>query len=481
MWQTWRRAAEAALFAVLCAGSCCAAAAAGLPAPVATALAAASIPEQAVALYIQPLDGAAPLASHNAERPYNPASVMKLVTTLAALDRLGPAHVFRTGVYTTGALDGDRLRGDLVLKGGGDPALTLERFWRLLREVRARGIRVIAGDVLIDTACYDLPPEDPAAFDRAPLRPYNALPAALLVDYNTVSLHIRADDGRVRLSLDPPILPLDARLTLLDGPCDGWAERLEMRLDTSGLQVIGGYPAACGARSLRLAPLTPERTVAEVFRVLWGELGGVLEGAVLSAHTPAHARLLLEYDSPPLARLVADVNEHSNNVMARMLYLNLGIAHAGAPGTPVKGEAAVRAWLAERRLQLPSLVLENGSGLSRGERISALDLARLLQFAARRAVFHDFVASLPALGQEGTLRQRAGDHPFNGRAWLKTGSLADVRALAGYALDGRGRLHIFVFLVNHPRAAGALAAFDAALGWLGAASEGQDASPSEAP
>lgn len=375
MWRTWRRSAEILLLAAISQTS----AFAQLPPPVARALETAGIPDSHVALVVQPLDTEQPLIAHGSERAMNPASVIKLLTTLAALDSLGPAHTFKTRVYTTGEREGDTLRGDLIIQGGGDPSLTLERFWLLLREVRARGIRRIEGDVLIDQSCYDLAPEDPAAFDQAPLRPYNAPPAPLLVDFNTSRLRITPDNGAVRLSLDPPGLPIRQSLHLTEGPCNDWGDGLDYEIAERTLVVRGHYPASCGAQTLRLGLLPPDQAVAASFAALWAESGGSLGGEVLTAHLPEDARLLLEFDSQPLSRIVADINEYSNNVMARMLYLNLGALRYGPPATLAKGEAAIRAWLKAQGLDLPELVLENGAGLSRVERISAASLVALLQ------------------------------------------------------------------------------------------------------
>lgn len=462
MWRTWCRVAERLLLVA----AFHVPAFAQLPAPVARALETVGIPERDAALVVQPLDADRPLVAHGGERAFNPASTIKLLTTLAALDSLGPAHTFKTRVYTTGELKDGALHGNLILKGGDDPSLTLERFWLLLREVRARGIGRIEGDVLIDQSCYDLAPEDPAAFDQAPLRPYNAPPAALLVDFNTLSLRIAPEGGGLRLSLDPPGLPIRQTLRLSDGPCNHWSAGLHYELAEGALRVEGRYPASCGTQTLRLSLLAPDQAVAAAFLALWTELGGSLGGEVMTAHLPEDARLLLEFDSLPLNRIVADINEYSNNVMARMLYLNLGALRYGAPATLAKGEAAMREWLQAQGLAMPELVLENGAGLSRVERISASSLAALLRLAARRPLLHDFVASLPALGLEGTLRRRLADTPMAGRAWLKTGSLNGARNLAGYVMDASGRRHILVFLVNHPRAAAAAAAQDAAIEWL---------------
>ncbi len=440
---------------------------AALPPEVARALAAAGIPDTHVGLVVQDLDADHPLLAHGEGRSFNPASVMKLVTTLAALDTLGPAHTFRTEVYTTGEVRGDTLYGNLIVKGRGDPSLTIERFWLLLREVRATGIARIEGDVLLDQACYDLAPIDPGAFDQSPLRPYNAPPAALLVDFNTLTLRLAPDTnpGGLRLWLDPPGLHIESDVRLGAGECNAWADRLTYRMEGHALRVSGEFPAACGARSLRLNLLDPGAAVAAAFTALWTQLGGSLSGEAFVGHLPEEARLLLEFESLPLARIVTSINEYSNNVMAKMLFLDLGALAFGPPARWDKGDAAVRAWLEEKELHIPELVLENGSGLSRIERISAASLARLLRYAASRPIFHEWIASLPALGLEGTLKKRMADSDLAGRAWLKTGSLNGARNLAGYVLDGRGRPRILVFLINHRRATGAEAAQEAAIVW----------------
>ncbi|MCU0842701.1 MAG: D-alanyl-D-alanine carboxypeptidase/D-alanyl-D-alanine-endopeptidase [Thiobacillaceae bacterium] len=492
MWRTWRRILDrlggcrraAAYPPCLLLMGLAAPAAAELPAAVAQAFQSAGIPDSHVGLVVQPLASEAPRLAHGESRSLNPASVMKLVTTLAALDSLGPAHTFKTRVYSAGELRGDTLEGDLIIKGGGDPALTLERFWRLLREVRARGIRHVRGDVVFDQSCYDLSPIDPGAFDQSPLRPYNAPPAALLVDFNTLTLRLAPEGETARLWLDPPGLPIRSEVRLSDAACNAWRDGLAYRLEGDALRVTGDYPAACGQQALRLNLLEPERGVAAVFRALWAELGGGLAGEVVNGVVPPEAVPLLAFDSLPLARIAADVNEQSNNVMAKMLFLDLGALRFGPPATWAKGEAAIRDWLRRNALAIPELVLENGSGLSRIERISAASLARLLRFAAGRPVFPEFVASLPALGLEGTLKGRLADSPLAGRAWLKTGTLNDARSLAGYVLDDRGAWQVLVLLVNHGRAGESGPAQEALIEWtaspLGAAPEPADNEPGAA-
>lgn len=437
-----------------------------LPSSIAQALKQAGIPDSHVGIMVREIGNATPLLSHGENRSFNPASVMKLVTTLAALDTLGPAHTFKTRVWLEGEIKEGVLTGNLILQGGGDPALTQERFWLLLREIRARGIREIIGDVILDNSFYELEPVDTAAFDQAPLRPYNAPAAALLANFNTLNLRLTPVGNGILARIDAEdALPLSNRLTLSDAACNGWREQLAASMDEGRLVLSGRYPNACGEQIHPLNLLSPEATVAVLFRTYWKEIGGLHAGGIRPCTPGPTARLLLEFDSQPLSSLVRDVNKFSNNVMAKMLFLNIGAARYGAPANWDKGMRAIQDWLAEKDLVSSEIVLENGSGLSRIERISAASLARLLTYAASRPAYYEFAASLPAIGLEGTQKNRLSGSPLTGRAWLKTGSLNGARNLAGYVLGPDGRRRVMVMLINHGNAGAAGKVQDALLEW----------------
>lgn len=445
---------------------------ADLPESFTQALKQAGIPDTHVGVSVQELDGT-PILFHGADRAFNPASVMKLVTTLAALDSLGPAHVFKTLAWLDGELKDGVLTGNLVLQGGGDPGMTPERFWLLLRELRQRGLREIQGDVLLDNSYYAIEARNPGAFDQSPLRPYNAQPAALLVNFNTRLLRLCAREDRVIARLDPPLdaLALDNRMQPADAPCNAWGERVSTRLEGNTLVLEGSLSSQCGDRALSLNLDPPPANVGAWFQNTWRELGGIHQGAVQEGVVGPDAGLFLVFDSVPLSLLVRDVNKHSNNVMAKMLYLNMGVARFGGPATWDKAERAVRAWLEEKGLAVPKLVLDNGSGLSRIERISASAMASLLAWASRQPAYFEFAASLPAVGLEGTQRSRfngngAGGPDLVGKAWLKSGTLNGARNLAGYVLGQDGVRRALVIFINHPRASAAMVAQEALVKWV---------------
>ena len=174
-----------------------------------------------------------------------------------------------------------------------------------------------------------------------------------------------------------------------------------------------------------------------------------------------------EFDSPPLAQVVRDINKFSNNVMAQQLFLTLGLQATGV-GSERSARDALAAWLQGAIGQrAEGVVLDNGSGLSRDTRISAAALAALLQSAWTSPVMPEFVASLPILAQDGTLRRARGEAAarFAGRAHLKTGSLQGVVAIAGYLLTPDAKRYVIVAIVNHPNAQAARPALDALLAW----------------
>jgi D-alanyl-D-alanine carboxypeptidase/D-alanyl-D-alanine-endopeptidase (penicillin-binding protein 4) len=443
-----------------------------LPPAVARTLKAAGVPPSAVAVVVQEIDARLPRLGFNADKPMNPASVMKLVTTYAALELLGPAYTWKTEVWSAGRLRDGTLEGDLVLKGYGDPKLGLERFWLLLRQLRAKGLREIRGDLVLDRSHFAPVEHDPARFDNEPLRPYNVGPDALLLNYKSIRLDFAADvEGKkVSLFAEPTLAGLDL-VNLVEpgaGACGAaWYEGIRMDLVATGagarLILTGNYPTACGDKSRYVAVLDHPQFVAGVFRQLWSELGGTLVGGVREGAVPAGARLLAQTESPALAEVVREINKFSNNVMARQLYLTLGREAVRRPAREADAEAAIRDWLVRKDLRMPELVIENGAGLSRSDRISAGSLARLLAAAYASAAMPEFMASLPLAGVDGTMSKRANDTGAAGRAHVKTGYLDGVRALAGYVLDRRGKRVIVVFLVNHPSAAAAKAAQDALL------------------
>lgn len=444
--------------------------AAALPPAVESALQRAKVPREALSAVVLPVDARQPQRlAYRADAAVNPASVMKLVTTYAALDLLGPAFTWDTPVYLDAAPQGGSLRGNVYIQGRGDPQLVVERLWLLLRRLRAMGVAVIQGDIVLDRSAFDLPAHDPALFDGEPWRPYNAAPDALLINYKTVAMAFVPDaaTGQARVRYEPPLagvaLPATVALAPPGAACGDWRAALRADFsDPARIAFQGAYPAACGEREWPVAPADPGGYAARAVEGMWRELGGALTGRVRDGQVPAGLQPVFSNPSPPLSQVVRDINKYSNNVMTQQLLLTLGL-HKGGAGRFDSARAVVGQWWRQRVGADDALVLDNGAGLSRDARLSPRALARMLQQAWASPVMPEFIASLPIAGVDGTLRRRQGQ--ATGSAHLKTGALRDVAALAGYVHAANGQRYVLVAIVNHPNAAAARPAMDALVDW----------------
>ncbi len=433
------------------------------------ALQRANIPDSAVSIYVQDVNQATPDLSFNAERAMNPASVMKLLTTYSALDVLGPAYRWKTEVFTQGAWKGEKLKGDLIFKGYGDPKITLEAFWLMLRELRQKGLKDLRGNLVLDRSYFNVPAEDPAAFDNEPNKPYNLSPDALLLNFRAHRVRFLAQNNssHPRIVFDPEIpntrIINDVKMT--NSTCGDWEDNIRYQVGST-ISFNGQFSAACEDKSMQLVLLDNNAYFALLFRQLWEQLGGTWKGSVVSAPVPDSATLVAQFDSLPLAEIIRDINKYSNNVMARHLFLTIGAAIRGAPTSPARSAAAINDWLAVKGQRFLELVLKNGSGLSRSERISAQHLAWLLNSAFHSSVFSELESSLPIVAVDGTMKKRLVMDNISGHAHIKTGSLKDVRAIAGYVFDAQGRRIIVVCLINHANADQAKPVQDALLEWV---------------
>ena len=442
--------------------ACQAHAADSLPDEVGVALDAAKVPRDAVVAMVQELGAAEPRLTWQVDKPVNPASITKLLTTYAGLELLGRGWTWATPVWLQGTVHDGVLDGDLVIKGTGDPKLVMERVWLLLRRVQQLGAREIRGDIVLDRSSFVVPDTSPAAFDGEPLRPYNVQADALMLGFKSVVLTFTPDAARgiAVVSADPPLagVRVDARVPLSSAPCEDW--RTELRADFTDpaqMRLSGTYSSACAERSWAVASPDPNAFNARALLGLWQEMGGRIGGVVRDGTAPSTPASFIS-TSPSLTEVVRDIDKFSNNVMAQQLFLTLGLVQRGN-GSPEASREVLRQWAVERFGEAADgLVIENGSGLSRDTRVSPRLLTRLLLRAWADPVMPEFVSALSVGGVDGTLKD---SDVMPGRAHLKTGTLRGVSGMAGYVLADSGRRCAFVVIANHENAAAARPAFDA--------------------
>lgn len=462
-----------------------------LPSTVADALKEAGIPQDSVAVIVRAVDGTDPVVAFNGVKRLNPASVMKLVTTNAALDLLTPAYRWKTEIYQDGVVSNGVLAGNLIIKAYGDPSFKSQEFWRLLMSLQQAGIKEIKGDLIIDKSYFAKSVSSKNAFDGETWRAYNAMPSAFLVNGRNTSFKFVADasdlnNGRVSVAQEfaLPELQIINNMKFTQGVCGEWRSHLgytvkatetgfkdgETKVSGTVATFNGSFSPDCGERYLELSVFDDDQYAFYTFKKLWLELGGKFSGQLKIQDTPVSAVKVIEQLSDPLGYVVRDINKWSNNLMARQLLLTIAAEKISLPATEANGAAAIKTWLASKslngsRFNFDELVIENGSGLSRTERISAEHLSQMLVSAYNSPVMPELMSSLPILSLDGTAMKRLKDSPVSARAHLKTGSLDGVSSIAGYVLDKQNKRHVLVMMVNHAKAGASKAAQDALIEW----------------
>jgi D-alanyl-D-alanine carboxypeptidase/D-alanyl-D-alanine-endopeptidase (penicillin-binding protein 4) len=441
-----------------------------LPPKVQQALKAAKLQNDALSLVMLPLNGPGTPTVFNADVSVNPASTMKLVTTYAALEMLGPTHQWKTEFFTDGILNNGVLRGNLYLKGGGDPKLNMEKLWLLMRDLRANGVQQVTGDLVLDRSHFILP-QLPVFNDDGndENKPFLVKPDSLMINLKALRFVARNDSGKVLVSVEPPIasIHIDNQVKVLaSNKCTGDMRYNPVTQADGSITVVvnGQLGEGCSSQTY-LSLLDHPTYAAGAVRAIWQELGGTILGKDRVDVVPGNAKLLAKAFSPDLAEIIRDINKFSNNTMAQQLFLSLGAKFRNeADGDDAKAaQRVVRQWLAKKGITAPHLVMENGSGLSRAERVSAREMATLLQAAWRSPYAAEFMSSLPLAGMDGTMRKRLKTTQMRGEAHIKTGTLNTVRAIAGFSRDINGNTWAVVAILNDSRVGGTSSVLDEVL------------------
>ena len=467
-----------------------------IPKAVAASLEKSQIPKEAISISVVEIEPGRPgkvaaktEVDWRSKQAMNPASTMKLITTLTSLDVLGPQYRWRTNIYTDGLIRQGTLKGNLYLQGTGDPKLVPEEFAKMMKALQNLGIQKIDGNLFFDRSAYAPSVMEHNTIDGESLRAYNVPPDPLLYAFRTLSFQLgksRTADF-IDISYTPPLSQLKVinQMQLVDQSCDSWKSNIRFNLDPEGngattnqfltAQFSGSFPNTCKEVNYNVVAFDANTFLTQGFAAAWELAGGTWTQAPTgkSGSVPLAARLLLQFEGTPLADDVQDINKYSNNVMARQLMLTLALEKMGKPATTENGELVIQSWLKGLGLQFPELVIENGSGLSRNEAISAEHMTQLLVAARNLSVADTFYNSLPIAGTDGTMRNRLMAHlrkflhlKKKPEVRIKTGSLADVRAISGYVMSKSGKMYAVTSFINHPNAWRGLEAHDQLLAWL---------------
>lgn len=418
---------------------------------IAAILSQSRLPADTIGVYIQSVDQTQPLFTYEAEKAFNPASAMKIVTTWAALDLLGADFVWKTKFFYTGSLQSGVLYGDLYIVGQGDPFFTQEHLWLALQELQARGLKRIEGEIVFDSSYFSPEVSQAPPLDDNVFNPYNNAPHALLYNFQALRLQFVPVDGRVEIYTSPRLSNLTVvnNLTPTGGSCNRSLQSLNLSpLQNGRLTISGEYPLSCGNREFSRTLLAHEEMLYHSLVSLWREIGGEIRGGYRLSRVPESASLLYVHESEALPEIVRKVNKFSNNVMARQVFLTIGAEKMGAPATLEKSRSVIKQWLASKGLAAHALVIDNGSGLSRSARITPRLMGEMLWQAYRSATMGELLGALPAAGVDGTLWRRYRDTAWAGDMHLKTGTLRDSRALAGFGRNANNQHFVVVIFIN---------------------------------
>ena len=388
----------------------------------------------------------------NSKKKFHPASTVKLITSFYALTVLGDSYKFKTEFFTVGKRNFNSFNGDLYIRGYGDPKLVYEDLQDIISEMRATGLKNLKGNFIVDDSYFAEPEVNSELFDGKRNKPYNVGPNASLLNFKAVELSVEKVGGQIKISLKPPLadFALVNHMKWVRGSCR--RNKINYRESENQLRVYGKFGTRCKRRRLYLGLSTHNKFAFSLFKQAWIDSGGNFEQFLGKGIVPKTANLLYSWTNPRnLGMLIKDINTLSNNTMARTMFLNLS-AIEESPGSLFKSRRIVSNWLEAQGIDKRNVYIDNGSGLSRTTRLSTEDLNTILLAATKTDKFSVWKNSLSTAGKEGTTLNRFRGMGVTGNAWLKTGSLEDVQAYAGYVLTEKKRWLAFAVVVNHAKA-----------------------------
>jgi len=437
-----------------------------LPHKVRSKLNAVKLNSHGMSAYVQAVNSPRPLLGHQEHTSRVPASVMKLITSYAALGTLGPNYRWPLDVLTNGVVRNGTLKGDLIVKGYGSPEFDKTELRKVLQGIKRKGIRNVSGRVVFDNSYFNVGKQP--SFDGKSQSAYNAQPDALLYNERISSFQVRAKGKRVHVSTSTPThnLKIVNRMKKTRRGC-----RPRIGVSRQGAQTVvtfrGKFSSRCGTRTYSRVISRPAEMIYGAMQAMWKrEVGGNLRTHFALGKAPTSAKPLLRTYSRTLAEILPTIDKDSNNVMARQVMLTIGAKMKGQ-GTQHTGANAIGDWLVSRGLNFPELRIENGSGLSRHARISARHVGDLLVDAYHSPYRNVLMQSLAIAGVDGTMKRRLKRSKVRGRGFFKTGTLRDVRSIAGYVKAADGKTYVMAILHNDPRAKSrGLAAHDKLIEWV---------------
>jgi D-alanyl-D-alanine carboxypeptidase/D-alanyl-D-alanine-endopeptidase (penicillin-binding protein 4) len=379
-----------------------------------------------------------------------PASLSKIFTAGAVIDKLSPNHRFVTQLMTSGAIENGVLKGDLFLKGGGDPSFVSENMWFLVNEFIRSDIRQIEGDVVVDISLFD---DDfyPGRSDKRVDRAYDAPVAAMSFNWNSVNVYLRPGDkinSPVKVKIDPMNDYIELKNRAKTTKKKSYAVSRDSSKSKDVITVTGSYPLGAEEKPVYKSITRPALWSGYNLRAFLQRRGVQVKGQVRRGKAPATASVVAEAESKPLAHVLGDLMKFSNNYVAEMLTKNLAVAE-GKKGNNQDGLKAIRQHVKSLGYKANDFTMVNASGLNRDNRFTVDQIVTGLTYVRGRFdLAPEFMTSLPIAGVDGTLERRMAGTAAERWVRAKTGLLNGVVGLAGFAGQKDGDILAFAFLFN---------------------------------
>lgn len=395
------------------------------------------------------------LVSHNARTSRTPASVIKVLSTYAAILKLGFDYRFPTKFYTQGRISNGVLQGDIIVKGFGDPTLDSKDLSKIVAKVREKGIKKITGNIIIDRSFFRVGTKDSSGFDEHLYSAYNAMPDAMMFNERVSTICVKPKQNSVNKKDADGSYKIINKLKVVSKPCKGrysWpGVRIDKRKVAPKVFLQGKISKHCGQQNICKVLTKPYLSFYYAFKDKLKKAGVQVEGNMRLRKVPTNARPLFTHYSESLEKIVSKTAKKSNNLYARHLLLFLGAKQYGAPATLNKGRKAVKEILRSKgALSSGTLDIDNGSGLSRTAKLSAKMLVDMYDNAYTRYA-ERWMNTLAIAGVDGTIKKRFRSTKVKNRAWMKTGTLKRTKNIGGYVKSKKGQLYEAVILVKSNR------------------------------
>ncbi len=404
---------------------------------------------------VHSLDRHETIYARQEETLFIPASNLKLLTTAVALMTLGPDYRYPTHLYATGAVRDGVLEGDLYIKGFGDPKFVTEQMWLLVTSLANLPVKKITGNVYADDSFFDNERRLGTWGKAGNTAAYNAPLGALSFNFNTVTAFVSPGPrpgAPARVLLEP-----ETDFTTIDNQAQTVPQGQRSRLlvnrlnrgDTNQIAVSGTIAEGHPREDYFLNITDPARYTGMVFKKYLGHAGIEVAGATGVKTVPKDAQLLWVHQSEPITLALRGLNKFSNNFVAEQIVKTLGALHFGAPGTTAKGLRVMGEYLEKLGFKPGAFQVLDGSGLSRGNRLSAHQIVRTLhQVREDLGLYPEFISALGVMSVDGNVKKRMNGEANAPRARVKTGTLRGVSALSGYFQAQDGEMFAFSILMN---------------------------------